>query len=157
MKFHPASAQVLGINSRSYLVFIFAAVGFVASGPANAQQPIGTDVCSLVAHPNQFNKQHVQVRAQMIRGMHGSALVDDHCKREGVDFWIAKDAETHPDFKALDDIVVHHGNLGTSDKTIVGTFTGTFLKNQKIAGTHKKAMVLRADRVENLDVHFGKP
>jgi hypothetical protein len=53
-------------------------------------------------------------------------------------------------------MVVHHGTLGTSDKTINGTFSGIFLRNQKVAGTHKKVMVLRPDRVEHLDVHYDK-
>jgi hypothetical protein len=92
----------------------------------------------------------------MISGVHGASLLDNRCAH-GVDLWIADSARDNPDFKALDDIVVRQGNLGTVGKTIIGTFTGTFLRSQEVPGTHRKAMVLQADRVENLDVNYEKP
>lgn len=116
---------------------------------------VDTKICNVVAHPKQFGHKRVRVRAQLLRGMHGSALSDENCKR-GFAFWIAKDAENHPDFQALDDIF-RHGSLSTSDKTIVGTFSGRFLGKKKIPGTHRRVFVLEVDKVEDLDVKYDNP
>ena len=117
---------------------------------------IDTNICALVEQPRHFDRKKVRVRAQLISGVHGAALLDDQCKNAGVALWIARDARNHPDFQALDDILHHHGNLGTSDKTIIGTFTGGFSRKQKITGTHKYTMVLEAQKVEKIDVKYDK-
>jgi hypothetical protein len=86
MNFYAAFVQLLGIGSFFCLVFILTLIGFTAPGYVHAQRPIGTDVCSFVAHPKQFDIKYVGVRAQTIWTIHGSALLDDHCKREEVEF-----------------------------------------------------------------------
>jgi hypothetical protein len=131
------------------------AIMIFCSMAASVAEPkvIDTDLCKIAAHPKQFDNKEVRVRARLFKGMHGSALVDEHCGK-GVSLWYLKAAQDHEDFKMLDDILVHHGNVGTSDKKIVATFTGKFFRKKKDESTHKTAMVLEASKVEDLDVKY---
>jgi len=122
------------------------------AGSATDSKVIDTDLCKVVAHPKQFDKKLLRVRARLFQGMHGAALIDEHCGK-GVSLWYLKEAEDHPDFKALDD-VFRHSNLNTSDKKIVATFTGTFFRKKKDGITHKTSMVIEASKIEDLDVKY---
>jgi hypothetical protein len=118
---------------------------------------VETNVCNLVAHPARFNNKQVRIRAQLISSIHGAALLDDHCTGKGLAFWTHKEAENQPDLRNLDDILVHHGSIGTVDKTIIGTFTGRFLRSQRVPGTHKKTMVLEVTKIDDLNVKYDRP
>jgi hypothetical protein len=136
-----------------FLAVILFAVCVVAAA-TNAPAVIETDLCSLVAHPKQFDKKQVKVRAQLLRSIHGTALVDSHCK-PGVELWIVKEARDRSDFEDLSEKVDHHDNIGTSDKTVFATFTGQFLRHPKDPVTrHRKILVLNATKVEGLEVKY---
>jgi hypothetical protein len=132
-------------------IMVFGSMASVAD-----QQAIDTDLCNLVAHPKQFDHKEVRVRAQLLQSMHGSVLTDEHCQK-GVALWYLKEAQNHADFKALDDILFHHGTFGTLDMRVIATFTGKFFRKKTSNGIHKKTMVLEASKIENLDVHYDNP
>ncbi len=120
---------------------------------AGESKVIDTDLCNVVAHPKQFDTKQIRVRARLFKGMHGSALFDERCGK-GVSLWYLKEAQDNPDFKKLDEILIHHGNVGTSDKRIVATFTGRFFHKKKDEVTHKATMVLETNTVEGIDVKY---
>lgn len=119
--------------------------------------PTETDLCTLIAHPKQFQNQRVRVTARVesavIEG--GTWLESAPCKPEGVELivpdHIRKHPEERPDFKALDDAIRRQGNIGTVDKEITGTFTGIFRVGRK---RQKRSLTL--EKVESLSVNLGK-
>ncbi|HEY1936785.1 MAG TPA: hypothetical protein VGJ33_02505 [Candidatus Angelobacter sp.] len=122
------------------------------------EKPIETDLCSLIAHPKQFNKKRVRINARVesavIEG--GTWLEDAACKPHGVELSVPDSIRTHPeehpDFKALDDAIRLQGNIGTVGKKITATFTGEFTSHSK-----RPKLVLTIEKVENLDVKIEKP
>jgi hypothetical protein len=128
-------------------------LSYVAMAQKN---PTEADLCSLVAHPKQFQKQLVRVTAQVesavIEG--GTWLQSASCESNGVELivpdYIRKHPEEHPDFKALDDAVRQQGNIGTVNKKITATFTGTFTTSSK-----RPKRMLTLEKVENLSVQVG--
>jgi len=111
----------------------FTAAFFLVSCLALGQEgkPTETGLCSLVAHPKQFNNKRVRVNARVesavIEG--GIWLEDASCEPHGVELsipdHIRNHPEEHPDFKALDDAIRLQGNIGTVGKKITATFTGS--------------------------------
>ena len=121
------------------------------------EKPLETDVCSLVAHPKQFNKKRVRINARVesavIEG--GTWLEDASCAPHGVELSVPDSIRTHPeehlDFKALDDAIRLQGNIGTVGKKITATFTGEFTSHSK-----RPKLILTLEKVENLDVKIEK-
>lgn len=136
----------------------FASLGFLfLSCVALAQtSPTEADLCSLVAHPKQFQNQLVRVTAQVesavIEG--GTWLQDASCEPNGVELvvpdYIRKHPEEHPDFKALDDAIRRQGNIGTVNKKITATFTGIFTASKK-----RPKRTLTLEKIENLSVQVS--
>jgi hypothetical protein len=122
------------------------------------EKALEIDLCSLIAHPKQFNKKSVRVNARVesavIEG--GTWLEDPSCKTHGVELSVPNSIrshpEEHPDFKALDDAIRLQGNIGTVGKNITATFIGEFTSRSK-----RPRLVLTLERVENLDVKIEKP
>ena len=126
---------------------------FLSSRVALAQEWLDVDICELTAHPNQFNKKQIRVRAQVetvvIEG--GKWLAGDACQKElvalDVPDSIRKHPEQHPDYAALEDAILKQGNVGTSGKTITATFSGRFTYAR-----HKRPRrALLLEKVEDLE------
>jgi len=111
------------------------------------QRTIEVDLCTLVAHPKQFNKKLVRVNARVestvIEG--GTWLEDSSCKEDGVELLVPDAIRSHPDFKTLDDSIRLQGNIGTIGKNITATFIGKFTSRSK-----RPKGVLTLERVEHL-------
>lgn len=139
----------------AFVAVVFLLVSSVALG--QEEKPIVTDLCSLIAHPKQFNKKRVRVNARVesavIEG--GTWLEDASCKPRGVELLVPDTIRTHPeehpDFKALDDAIRLQGNIGTVGKKITATFTGEFTSHSK-----SPKRVLTLEKVENLNVKIEK-
>ena len=144
---------VLSLRLRQNLIlFVLGLIALALSSSAQTEQAIEIDVCTLAAHPKQFDKKRVQVRAEIISSIHGSALVDSKggC---GVGLWYADSARDDPSFKALHQVVLHERSLGSAGKPIVVVFTGQFLQHAKDSASGRKNLrVLVADQVENIVV-----
>ncbi len=112
------------------------------------EQTLDTNICALVAHPKDFNKRTVRVRAQVVSSVEGTALFADSCRSQGVALWVAKDVRENPDQKALDDAIFRQGYVGTVGKKITAVFTGQFLWHPR---EHPRR-VLMVQTVEDLKV-----
>lgn len=140
------------LQTRNVFVVGFFLVSYLALGQRQGP-PTEAELCTLIAHPKQFNKKRVQVNARVesavIEG--GTWLEDASCQPDGVELsvpdYIRNHPEDHPDFKALDDAIRHQGNLGTVGKTITATFIGEFTSHSK-----RPKRVLTLEKVENLHV-----
>jgi hypothetical protein len=137
------------------------AVGILLACPGlvlgQEQRAIEVDVCTLAAHPKEFNNKLVRVNARVesavIEG--GTWLEDPSCREDGVELSvpdsIRSHPEEHPDFKALDDSIRLQGNIGTLGKSISATFIGRFTSRSK-----RPKRVLTLERIENLEVKVEK-
>jgi hypothetical protein len=148
--------NLIRLQAQIAFVAAFLVVSCIASG--QEEKPIETGLCSLIAHPKQFNKKRVRINARVesavIEG--GTWLEDVSCEPDGVELsvpdYIRNHPEEHPDFKALDDAIRLQGNIGTVGKKITATFTGEFTSHAK-----RPKQVLTLEKVENLDVKIEKP
>jgi hypothetical protein len=134
------------------MIGILSLIVFTYSGLGQEQHPPSEiDVCSLIAHPKQYNGKRLRIHARVEGGgvEGGTWLEDASCKDSGVKLSVPenfrKHQEEHPDFKALDDAIRFQGNIGTAGKKITGTFTGNFI-------SHSKRRIFTLEKVEDLDV-----
>jgi hypothetical protein len=133
------------------LLFIFGGTAF-----AQDRKITDTDLCSLIKHPERFNKKRVRVNARVesavVEG--GTWLEDAACGSDGVALSVPDSIrnypDEHPDFRALDDAIRRQGNIGTVGKKITATFTGKFT-----LGSKRPKRILTLDKIENLDVKVG--
>jgi hypothetical protein len=131
---------------------------FIFGGTAIGQDTkiTDTDLCSLIKHPERFNKKRVRVNARVesavIEG--GTWLEDAACGPDGVELSVPGSIRNHPDehpgFRALDDAIRRQGNIGTVGKKITATFTGKFT-----LGSKRPKRILTLEKIENLDVKVG--
>jgi hypothetical protein len=116
---------------------------------AQTEQVMETDVCTLIAHPKQFDKKRVRVRGEIESGIHGATLFDSKggC---GVELRYADSSRNDPAFKALHEVVLHEMSLSSPSKPFTGVFTGQFLQHAKDSNLGRKNIrVLVADQMEN--------
>lgn len=110
-------------------------------------------LCELLAHQKQFNHKrvHLRVRVESMVIEGGTWLVDDSCSSRRIELSVPDSIRNHPnehpDFKALDDAIRLHGNVGTVDKTVAATFTGKFETHSR-----KPKLQLVLEKVEDLEV-----
>src|SRR5437868_9338314 len=103
-------------RARIFVFFALFLMSCVALG--QEEKPKETDLCSLAAHPKQFNKRRVRVNARVesavIEG--GTWLEDASCKPHAIELSVPNSIRTHPeehpDFKALDDAIRLQGHIG---------------------------------------------
>jgi hypothetical protein len=126
------------------LIFILLSIGPVGSGQSS--EVLDTDACNLNAHPKQFDKKHVRVRARIMRSTHGTAIFDLSKPSCGIGLWYAEDAEKNGMFLALDNAVLQERAKGVLGKKIIATFTGVLLEKSK----HGHKPVLQAEKIEDL-------
>lgn len=112
--------------------------------------PAETTVCELVSKCAQFDKQLVRFRAEFVSdGLEHSVLLDTTKCSQGIQPWTSKAVDRHADIKALD-AALAKGYRGTTDKQIVGTFTGRY-ECSSATGT-RAPRILRIESIEGLTV-----
>lgn len=126
---------------------------FLTSRPTLAQERRDVDICELFAHPDQFSKKQIRVRARLetvvIEG--GMWLFGDLCPKDGIMLSvpeaIRRHPEEHPDYAALRDAILNRGNVGTVGKSITATFSGEFVYDRR----KKPKRTLLLEKIENLE------
>jgi hypothetical protein len=125
---------------------------FLPDYAALAQGLQDVDICELLAHPEQFNKKQIRVRARLesvvIEG--GMWLVGDSCPKEIITLDVPepmrKHPEQYPDYAALRDAILKEGNVGTTGKSITATFYGKFAYNHR----KRPKRTLLLEKIEDL-------
>jgi len=139
-------------------VMLVAVKSFLHDRTVLAQGSQDVDICELTAHPDQFNKKQIRVRARLetvvIEG--GMWLVGDSCPKEIVSLDVPEPMrahpEQHPDYAALRAAILKEGNVGTAGKSITATFSGKFAYQR-----HKRPKrTLLLERVEGLETTVYK-
>lgn len=112
--------------------------------------PAEVTVCQLVSNCSQFDRKRVRFKAEFISdGLEASSLVDPATCSQGIQPWTSKAVDRHSDIKALD-AALAKGYRGTTDKQIVGVFTGRY-ECSSAAGS-KASRILRIESIEGLTV-----
>jgi hypothetical protein len=121
--------------------------------PQDAKRvPIPTGICDVVSTPSRYNRKVIKVRAQVESdGIEHTVLLDAerHCSK-GVVPWTRTATDGTDPFAPIDDAIYRQGRIGTIDKKIVATFTGTF----RSAKDREHPRTLEIESVSDVEVNI---